>query len=188
MESLILLYMLTGGILGGGAIWFFQQRKLRLAEERIESIDETTRQFIGKTNAEINKLNEELAAQQQRLDLRAGELAAMNKKHADLSQLLETTHVEYRELVNQLRESERKLADAAAENRRIPKLTSELERKEAELRALRREIETLTAARTDLEQQLAEEQSSLEECLIFVEGSHYLPGRVVRNLIGSNQT
>lgn len=91
---------------GGGLVWLVQQRKLRLAEERIESTDETTRQFISKTNAEIGKLNEELTSQQRQIDQR--------------------------------------------------------------------------------NEELAEEKNSLEECLIFVEGSHYLPGRVVRDLIGNN--
>ncbi|MFH7319363.1 hypothetical protein ACHHRT_01995 [Desulfurivibrio sp. D14AmB] len=187
MESLILLYLVTGGVLGGGAAWLFQQRKLRQAEERIEATDETTRQFIGKTNQEISKLNEELTSQQKQIDQRDQELADLNKKHAELAQLLATTHVEYRELVNQLRACEGKLAAAEAENRKIPPLTADLERKEEELRTRQREIETLTAARISLEEELAAEKKSLAECLIFVEGSHYLPGRVVRNLIASNR-
>ncbi len=36
MESMILLYLATGGLLGGGLLWLIFQGKLRQAEEKCE--------------------------------------------------------------------------------------------------------------------------------------------------------
>ncbi len=35
----------------------------------------------------------------------------------------------------------------------------------------------------DLKDELEEERKAIEDCMIFVQGSHYLPGRVVRDLM-----
>ncbi len=130
-------------------------------------------------------MNEELTAGRQQLDRLEHELAELSQKQAELTGILATTHVEYRELVNQLRSCEDERERLATENRKIVELEDQLARKEEELTAGQREIAALAAAREELREELAAERLSLEESLIFVEGSHYLPGRVVRNLIAA---
>lgn len=187
MEQLALLYLATGGLLVGGLVWLIFQGKLRRAEERSEAAAETTRQAVGKSEEEIKKLNEELARRQEQLERKGQELAELGQKQAELTQMLTTTHVEYRELVNQLRTCEGRRSALEEENRKIGELETRLSRSEEEVAAGQREIAALGAAREELQRELAAEKRALEEGLIFVGGSHYLPGRVVRNLIAAHQ-
>ena len=192
MGSLDLLYLVAGGLVGGIAVWLSHQHKFRHAEEQLEAAAETARQTFGKFSEEkqllrdeIQALSGELSDSQEEAARQESELAATRKKLTVLSEVLEKTHVEYREMTNRLLERERTLGEVQLDNAKIPKLEEALRKQEAEMAAVQQQLDSLAASRDNLAQELEEEKRSLEECVIFVEGSHYLPGRVVRGLVAA---
>ncbi|MFZ5775416.1 MAG: hypothetical protein ACOY3Z_08045 [Thermodesulfobacteriota bacterium] len=189
---MILLFLVTGGLVGGIAVWLFHQPRFRQAEAQLEAASESARQAFSKFNDEkqqladeIRILHAELSDSEEAAAKLEGELAATKKKLTTLSGVLEQTHLEYKETGDKLLATERDLKEARAENARIPRLEGIISEKEAEMAALRQRMAELEASREALAQELAEEKRSLDECVIYVEGSHYLPGRVVRGLVES---
>lgn len=65
----------------------------------------------------------------------------------------------------------------------IPDLEGKIARLTDDNRHLEEEKFAHLQAIDDLQDELEEERKSIEDCMIFVQGSHYLPGRVVRDLI-----
>lgn len=69
----------------------------------------------------------------------------------------------------------------------IPDLEGKIKRLTDENRQLEEEKFSFLQTIDDLNEELEEERKSLEDCMIFVQGSHYLPGRVVRDLMRQAQ-
>ena len=82
-----------------------------------------------------------------------------------------------------LQVEEKNLQDALKVSEKIPDLESKVERLTAGNRQCEEEKFTYLQTIDDLHEELEEERKTLEDCLIFVQGSHYLPGRVVRDLM-----
>jgi predicted RNase H-like nuclease (RuvC/YqgF family) len=82
-----------------------------------------------------------------------------------------------------LQDEKKKLQEALETSEKIPALESKVERLTAENKQYEEEKFTYLQTIDDLKEELEEERKSLEDCLIFVQGSHYLPGRVVRDLM-----
>lgn len=187
MESMILLYLVTGALLGGGAVWLQQQRRLRHARQQIEAADEATRQTIKNYGAEQQRLNDELNSQQQEIERREQEITTLRERITSLTATLEGSHQDFRALSRHLEENQLQLKQITAENDKIPELENKLHQQETETARLRQQVTAAEQQRRALEEELATAHGELEECLIYVEGSHYLPGRVVRDLLAAAQ-
>lgn len=177
MEALLVLsYVMTGGILGAGLDWLFWRSKFRQAGDQANARGESLHK----------QFQEQLSAQAAQLAQREAELAAKEDKLGSLAGALEDVRRQCRDMEQRLQENGRKLSLVEAVNARIPELEAALDRKEADLQSLRQEASALAARNGGLEKELEEERRSLQDCLIFVEGTHYLPGKVVRHLTGSD--
>lgn len=168
MDALLTFaYIMVGIALGVGTDWLYWRRKFRLAGEQANARSEDLRrEWDDKLqNAEFRTAEKETA------------LAAGREQIATLEADLTAARGRHRELEEQLAAEAEKRAAVEAVNGRIPELEAAI----AKLTAEKEEREERLAA---LEQEIEEEKRSLQECLIFVEGSHYLPGKVVRNLTG----
>lgn len=84
---------------------------------------------------------------------------------------------------DELQEEKKKLQDAIATTECIPDLEGKITRLTEENKQYEEDKFTYLQTIDDLNDDLEEERKSLEDCLIFVQGSHYLPGRVVRDLM-----
>lgn len=189
MESyLVIALLLVGALLGGVAVWLYGQQQLRRVEARHEEAEEGARRSIKQMMENNRKLEDEVFAEKKQIDQLHDELAAANRRLASLADELQDGSSRFRELSGQLQTVEQQLHRSELELTRIPALEGEVAAREQELARRAGEIERLHSTAAELTEQLAEEKRSLDECIIFVEGSHYLPGRVVRNLIGANQS
>ncbi len=65
----------------------------------------------------------------------------------------------------------------------IPEFESKIEKLTADKAQCEEDRFNALQAVDELKEELEEEKKSLEDCMIFVQGSHYLPGRVVRDLM-----
>lgn len=184
MESYLVLSILALGVLAGGSVtWLYWQRRMELVKVQMEETAESTRKSIGQMVEKHRQLDEEIFAGQKEIERLKGELAVSGGRLAELADELRDSHRQFRELTGELRESEQRGHRLGMELVKIPELEKKLAVKEDELADLNRIREELLAEQEELTARLAEEKRSLDESLIFVEGSHYLPGRVVRNLI-----
>lgn len=188
MEPYLLLSTLILGVIAGtGGSWLYWQRRLRLLEEQSREAEAGARESLKQMMDNNRKLEDEVFAGKKNIDELEERLAAAAQQIASLAGELQNSNRQFREITQQIRDIEQQLHHSQRELDRIPGLESNLAQQEVELNRRQGEIDRLRGAISALEAQLAEEKRSLDECIIFVEGSHYLPGRVVRNLTGAKQ-
>lgn len=82
-----------------------------------------------------------------------------------------------------LQEEKKNLENALKMNEKIPELEDKILRLTNENRQYEEDKFANLQTIDELNDELEEERKSLEDCMIFVQGSHYLPGRVVRDLM-----
>lgn len=88
---------------------------------------------------------------------------------------------------DELQEEKKTREDADKSCECIPGLEGKIDRLTANNRQLEEEKFTHLESIEELKDELEEERKSLEDCMIFVQGSHYLPGRVVRDLMRQSE-
>ncbi len=179
--------VLLGIALGVGGDWLFWQLRLKKANERVR---EESRAVGQAFNAQIEEKEQRLA------DMTAEHEAAVKALRADLAAAGE----EAARLKEQLHEEERKLAEARALTQRLPdleKLSDDqeaaikrlTEERQAALALLDQERQAAAAEVARLEALVAEERKAFENATVYVQGGHYLPASVIRNLTrGSSRT
>ncbi len=82
-----------------------------------------------------------------------------------------------------LQVEKKNLGDSLKVSECIPDLKSRIGKLQDENRQYEQDKFTSLQIIDELKDELEEERKSLEDCMIFVQGSHYLPGRVVRDLM-----
>jgi gas vesicle protein len=88
---------------------------------------------------------------------------------------------------DELQEEKKNLEDALKSAECIPDLEAKITRLADENKAYEEDKFNDQQTIEGLQEDLDEERKSLEDCMIFVQGSHYLPGRVVRDLMRQEQ-
>lgn len=183
MEYLLIASLFLGAAIGGGACWLYWQRRLQQAELSQEEAQASFRKSLNEMMEKNGKLEDEVFAGKKEVEKREAELAAAGRRIADLAEELRLSNQQLRTMLQQVQDAERRLHQDEMERARIPGLEKELAAGAEEIARLRQTISGLEQERSRLEQELAEERDSLDQSVIFVQGSHYLPGRVVRNLM-----
>jgi DNA repair exonuclease SbcCD ATPase subunit len=173
MEILVILsYMLLGGALGVGADWLYWRQKFQQAGEqanaRGEALQHSFEEQLAAKGVQLSEQRATLADREQNVKKLEEELAGMRRQNSELE--------------NRLHEEGRKLSQAVAASARIPELEAALAESESLVERLKDELSDIRHRAARLEEELAEEKESLQNDLVFVQGGHYLPGRVVRNL------
>lgn len=84
---------------------------------------------------------------------------------------------------DQLQDEKKKCAEAEKKILIIPGLEKNIERQKDQLAEITQQRDECEAKVSGLEEALAREKQDFEDCLIFVHGSHFLPGSVVRNIM-----
>ena len=84
---------------------------------------------------------------------------------------------------DQLQDEKKKCAEAEKKILIIPGLEKNIERQKEQLQEITKQRDECEAKFSELEEALAREKQDFEDCLIFVHGSHFLPGSVVRNIM-----
>lgn len=84
---------------------------------------------------------------------------------------------------DELQEEKKNLEEALNSAACIPDLEAKITRLTDENKAYEEDKFNDQQTIEGLQEELEEERKSLEDCMIFVQGSHYLPGRVVRDLM-----
>lgn len=184
---LVITLLILGGAAGVGGSWLYWRRQMRRLTEQSREAEEGARQSLKQMMENNRQLEDEVFAGKEFIDHQDGKLSAAAGQIASLAGELQNSNRQFREISQQIRDIEQQLHDSEMDLARIPGLESSLAQKEAELARRQQEIATLNREQSRLAAALAEEKRSLDECIIFVEGSHYLPGRVVRNLTGAKQ-
>jgi predicted RNase H-like nuclease (RuvC/YqgF family) len=111
------------------------------------------------------------------------QINALNNQIRDLKAKMESIRDEGKRYWDEL-QLEKKLRQETEEKVKvIPGLESRLHDKEEQVAALVRENDELKISLETAVRELAEERKSFQESLIYVQGNHYLPAGVVRNLM-----
>lgn len=85
-------------------------------------------------------------------------------------------------LQNRLTEESRQLAEAQELNKKLPVLEKTIADRQDSLARVQEEKEELVKVVDGLKARIDEERKAFEDGLVYVQGSHYLPASVVRNL------
>ncbi|MDA8164390.1 MAG: hypothetical protein M0017_05085 [Desulfobacteraceae bacterium] len=170
-------YIMVGIALGAGADWLYWRGRFRQAGQQANAAsEELRRESDGQLQAAESRLAETESA-----------LAAGSGKIAALEQELAGVRDQKQGLEAQLAAETRKLGVVQTLNGRIPTLEGILAGKEEAIAQLTAEKNALHERVAALLAEIEEEKRSLQETLYFVEGRHYLPGKVVRNLTGRTE-
>lgn len=111
------------------------------------------------------------------------QVTSLNNQIRDLKAKMESVRDEGKRYWDEL-QLEKKLRQESDEKVKIiPGLEAKLEDKEIQVKELTRENGELKTSLDAVVDELAEERKSFQESLIFVQGSHYLPAGVVRNMM-----
>ena len=161
--------VILGIALGVGGDWLFWQIRFKQANDRVREESKS----VGKAfNAQIEEKEHQLTA------LKA-ELASLRESsQADLVAVREEVAV----LQSNLAEETRRLAEAEELNQKLPVLEKAVADRQAALAQLQTEKSELADAVDGLKAKIVEERKAFEDGLVYVQGSHYLPASVVRNL------
>ena len=161
--------VILGIALGVGGDWLFWQIRFKQANERVRAESKA----VGKAfNAQIEEKERQLAALQ-------AELANLRESsQADLVAVREEVAV----LQTRLSEESRQLAEARELNQNLPVLEKAVADRQAAIAQLQAEKGDLANVVDGLQVKIVEERKVYEDGLVYVQGSHYLPASVVRNL------
>ncbi len=84
---------------------------------------------------------------------------------------------------DQLQDEKKKCGEAEKNILIIPGLEKNIAQQKEQIAELTQQRDECESKFSGLEEALAKEKQDFEDCLIFVHGSHFLPGSVVRNLM-----
>ena len=84
---------------------------------------------------------------------------------------------------DQLQDEKKKCSEAEKKIERIPGLENDIERLREQVKEATEQRDECESRFAELEEALAKEKKDFEECLIFVQGGHFLPGSVVRTIM-----
>lgn len=173
MEMVTSVLLVMMGFAGGVcATYFYLRVKLK---EVCEQVKEESKQM--KTAAESKRKADE------------AERERYVEQIQDLNGKLQKAHEEINDYREQVQAEARKRTEAETRIGLIPGLESQLNEKVSRLEKLQEEKEALAAKFSDLEAVIKEQQGVIKEqqdSLVFVHGNHYLPGAVIRSLIGKD--
>jgi len=172
--------VILGIALGVGGDWLFWQRRFKQANDRVREESKAVGQAF---NSQIEGKERQLK------ELSAEHASALKAVREQLAAAAETVD----RLKERLHEEERKLAEAQALTKRLPdleKLTADqqaaIARLTADLQTAReqQEADRQEAAEiiSGLKVRLVEERKAFDGAMVYVQGGHYLPASVVRNL------
>lgn len=166
--------VILGIALGVGGDWLFWQIRFKQANERVRAES----QAVGKAfNAQIEEKERQLMALQV-------ELAGLRESsQADLVAVRGEVAV----LQNRFADQGQQLGEAHELNKKLPLLEKEIADRQAALVQLQAEKSDLADVIDGLQVKIVEERKAFEEGLVYVQGSHYLPASVVRNLTSSQE-
>lgn len=161
--------VILGIALGVGGDWLFWQIRFKQANDRVREESKS----VGKAfNAQIEEKERQLAASK-------AELAGLRESsQAELVAAREEVAV----LQNRLTEESRQLAEAQELNKKLPVLEKTIADRQDSLARVQEEKEELVKVVDGLKARIDEERKAFEDGLVYVQGSHYLPASVVRNL------
>ena len=161
--------VILGIALGVGGDWLFWQIRFKQANDRVREESKS----VGKAfNAQIEEKERQLAS------LKAELTSLRESSQADLLSVREEVAV----LETRLAEEERQLAEARELNKKLPILEKAVADRQASLEQLQAEKGELATVVDGLKAKIVEERKAFEDGLVYVQGSHYLPASVVRNL------
>ena len=164
METFAYISCVVLGIaLGVGGDWFFWQIRFKEADNRVREESKAVGQSF---NAQIEEKERQLAA------LNADFVAARE---------------EVAGLKSHLEDEARQLAESRELNNKLPVLEKSVADQQDTIVQLQVEKSDLAGVVADLEAKIVEERKTFEEGLVFVQGSHYLPASVVRNLTSGSE-
>ncbi|MDH3360541.1 MAG: hypothetical protein OEL55_06685 [Desulfobulbaceae bacterium] len=150
--------VILGIALGVAGDWFFWQIRFKEADERVREDSKAVGQSF---NAQIEEKERQLS------DLNAKFVAARE---------------EVASLKSHLEDEARQLAASQELNKKIPVLEKSLNDQREIVEQLQTAKAEMAGIIVDLEAKVVKERKALEDGLVFVHGSHYLPASVVRNL------
>lgn len=119
---------------------------------------------------------------QQKLEMDAERVGYTDQIH-DLRTKINGVREEAKGYWDELQEEKKNLGEALKISEKIPELVEKVERLIGENKQHEEDKFSYLQTIDDLNDKLEDERKSLEDCMIFVQGSHYLPGRVVRDLM-----
>lgn len=163
MKSVLLVMMgFAGGVCG---TYFYLRVKLKDVCEQVKSESEQM------TAAAESKRKADEAERERYFE-----------QIQDLKAKLQKANEEVKDYREQAQAEIKKRTEAEGRSGLIPGLESQLKEKESRLEKLQEEKEVLAAKVSDLGAAIKEQQDGL----VFVHGNHYLPGAVIRSLIGKD--
>ena len=120
--------------------------------------------------------------EQEKLE-REAERLALADQIQELKLKMNSVREEGKRYWDQLQDEKKRCEEAEKKILLIPGLEKNIERQKEQLAEITKERDECEAKFTELEAALAREKQDFEDCLIFVHGSHFLPGSVVRNIM-----
>ncbi len=167
--------VVLGIALGVGGDWLFWQIRFKQANDRVREESKSVGQSF---NAQIGEKERQLSAVQ-------AELAGLRESsRAELAAARE----EVAALQNRIADEGRQLAEALALNKQLPVLEKAVADRDASIARLQAEKTELAGVVEELQAKIVKERKSFDDGLVYVQGRHYLPASVVRNLTGRHDT
>ncbi|MDH4322071.1 MAG: hypothetical protein OEV73_11325 [Desulfobulbaceae bacterium] len=161
--------VVLGIALGVGGDWLFWQIRFKQANDRVreesKSVGQAFNAQIGEKERQLTAVQAELAGLQESSRV---ELAAAREEVATLQ--------------NRLADDGRQLAEALALNKQLPVLEKAVADRDASIAQLQAEKTELAGVVEELQAKIVKERKSFDDGLVYVQGRHYLPASVVRNL------
>ncbi len=117
----------------------------------------------------------------------AAEIEKLNVQLAEVKTKLQGARDEGKGYWDELQEVTKSCREAEESIKVIPGLEEKLQSKLQDVALLSTKNSDLLEIQDKLEKEIEEERKSFEESLIFVQGSHYLPANVVRNMMRQQQ-
>ncbi|MCB2181481.1 MAG: hypothetical protein KQH63_05620 [Desulfobulbaceae bacterium] len=111
------------------------------------------------------------------------QVESLNNQLRDLRTKMDSARDESKRYWDELQTEKKYRKEADEKVTVIPGLKSDVETKDKNIRELRQENADLKESLDAIEKELNDERQSFKECLIFVQGSHYLPAGVVRDMM-----
>jgi len=166
--------VILGIALGVGGDWLFWQIRIKQANDRVREESKSVGQAF---NAQIGEKERQLASVQ-------AELASLREKsQADIAAARE----EIAALKNRLADEGRQLVEAQELNKQLPVLEKTVVDRQAALAQLQTEKNELAGVVEQLQAKIVKERKSFDDGLVYVQGRHYLPASVVRNLTSRHE-